>query len=127
EIAGEKLFVYEIPKSRSLRKDFYWIVYQSFRTGEFSQLRKCIYCTKLLVLKDPRRKYCSIKCKDTYNNTRRTGEGYFAHKQKEKRADILEKAKSLLKSGNSKMVVQEKTGLSLRAVQILADSLAHPT
>lgn len=117
EIEGEKLFVFEAPRSTSFRKMCYWALYQSLKTGEFSRLRKCPHCAKILVPEDPKRKYCPTGCKDTYNNERRKREGYFTDLWRMKRKNALARARALLREGKPLRVIEKETGLTRRILE----------
>jgi hypothetical protein len=117
EIRGEKLFFFESPRAEPGSREYvYWMIYQSLKTAAFCRLRKCPGCPRFFVAKDTKRKYCSDRCKDSYNNKRR-GAGYFTERKRERRQMAVERAGRLLKSGIAVGAVQAKTGLSLTSLR----------
>jgi hypothetical protein len=117
EIRGERFFFVDGPDTKPASREYvYWTLYQSLKTGSFPRLRKCPWCPKFFVAKDPKRKFCSDRCKDNYNNKRRAMVGYFTGKKRERRQKAIERAERLLKSGLSIGAVHAKTGFSLNAL-----------
>jgi hypothetical protein len=112
EINGVKFFTVEGPRAWSFKEIFYWLLFNTLRSGEFSRLRKCLRCPKFFVAKDLKRKFCSDRCKDEYHGERRKEEGYFTKLWRGKRKTALVKAKVLLKKGVPLGQVCKKTKLT---------------
>jgi hypothetical protein len=117
EINGVKLFTFESPEAYSFEKIFYWLLFNAFRNGEFSRLRKCLRCPKFFVPKDLKQKFCSNRCKDKHHNERRKKEGYSTKLWQDKRKRALIRAKDLLKKGVTLGRVCEQTKLTPRILR----------
>jgi len=119
KVNGTRFFTFETPGDKSVREFFYWLLYQTLKSGEFSRLRKCPNCSNFYIAKDLKRKFCSAKCKDDYYNETRKKDGYFTKAWRRRRRKALNKAKRLLKEKGSAQVarVAKETGLTVRILK----------
>jgi hypothetical protein len=77
------------PKEQLLRNLLYSIIAFALELGKLSDLRKCRECSRIFVIYDVRRKFCSRHCRITFNNNRRLKEGYFADPRNKNKARAL--------------------------------------
>ena len=73
------------PKEQFLRKILYTFIAFVLETGKLTELRKCGACSRIFVIYDVRRRFCSDGCRISFNNIRRLKEGYFSKLRKRKR------------------------------------------
>jgi hypothetical protein len=104
------------PTDRQMRDVFYMFIAAALETGKLTELRKCEACNKIFAIDDPRRKFCSDKCRIAFNNEHRLQAGYFSDLRKRKRRIALVRVGKLLGEGKSPedaLKLVKNTGLSL--------------
>ena len=65
------------PVTRTTKHLLYTILASALTNGALMRLKLCSHCKKYIAVEDTERRFCSIQCKDDFNNRRRLAEGYF--------------------------------------------------
>jgi hypothetical protein len=128
---GSEVFIYADSPAKALlssnrrergRRMAYWLLDQTLRSGEFSQVRRCRSCPKYFVTTRSDRVSCGPECNVKYQNAQRQSSDdgkldYFTQKRWEQRKSDVEKAMKLEREGKTPAEIKRLTGLSERVLR----------
>ncbi len=115
KLGTDKWFVYrKTYDETSLEKWLYGLVISTLEDGDLAKLKICQQCEQYFTANNARQTFCETACKDSFNNRRRSKEGYFQKNRKTRRNKLMNQARALSKAGSSIEKITDKTGLSHR-------------
>lgn len=80
---GKTRFVPRIfPEAKTTKELLYVTLSAALMDGSLGRLKTCRFCSKWMVGKNSGKKFCSILCKDNFNNQRRIDSGYYENRRK---------------------------------------------
>jgi hypothetical protein len=120
---SDEVFIYcdrpRITGRASKRQLAYWLLDQTLKSGDFSQVRRCRSCPKYFATTRIDRVSCGPECNVKYQNQQRQRSDngqldYFTQKRWEQREKKFNRALELKQEGRSPAEIQRTTGLSDR-------------